>query len=101
MQAEGFAAAKLLERVVENETYKDENERIRERQHYKNIYKDIWEYCWKHMIDHENGAWYRIRYSNLIWFEGYKVRLLTEVTHNKFKLIMTSIHTSYFLQDSR
>ena len=34
---------------------------------YQDIYDEIWRYCWKHMIDHKYGAWFRIRYTMLIF----------------------------------
>ena len=33
---------------------------------YGKMYKDIWHYCWNHMIDHKYGAWYRIRYVEIL-----------------------------------
>jgi mannose/cellobiose epimerase-like protein (N-acyl-D-glucosamine 2-epimerase family) len=29
--------------------------------HYWHWYEQIWRYAWAHMVDHEHGAWFRIR----------------------------------------
>ncbi len=47
VQAETFAAAKLLEL------------RTGERR-YGEAYLQQWRYCWKHFVDHQQGAWFRI-----------------------------------------
>ncbi|OMH25781.1 AGE family epimerase/isomerase [Motiliproteus sp. MSK22-1] len=58
VQAESFAAAALMA------------ERSNDP-HYWQWYQRIWNYSWNHMIDHENGAWFRIldqqnnKYDNL------------------------------------
>ena len=57
MQAEAFSTAKLLQKVLEEGQCESG-----ECQSIKKIYKAIWEYCWNNMIDHEHGAWFRIRY---------------------------------------
>ena len=48
VQAESFAAAALLALRTGDAGYWD-------------CYDRIWSYSWAHMIDHEHGAWYRIR----------------------------------------
>ena len=57
VQAEAFSTAKLLQKVLEEGQCESG-----ECQSIKKIYKGIWEYCWNNMIDHEHGAWFRIRY---------------------------------------
>lgn len=47
VQAESFAAAKLLELVSGEARYGD-------------WYARIWQYSWDHMVDHRYGAWFRI-----------------------------------------
>lgn len=47
VQAESFAAARLLERATGDPAYAA-------------WYARIWHYSWAHMIDHDHGAWYRI-----------------------------------------
>ena len=47
VQAESFAAAKLLELATEEARYRD-------------WYQRIWRYAWDHMVDHDHGAWFRI-----------------------------------------
>ena len=51
VQAESFAAAWLL--------YRETGKAI-----YLEWYQRIWKYSWKHMVDHEYGAWFRIRNSD-------------------------------------
>ncbi len=48
VQAETFAAAWRLYKVTDDEKYLLD-------------YNRIWRWCWDHMVDHTNGAWYRIR----------------------------------------
>ena len=48
VQAESFAAAALLALRT--------HEGI-----YWSWYDQIWDYAWDHMVDHQHGAWYRIR----------------------------------------
>jgi mannose/cellobiose epimerase-like protein (N-acyl-D-glucosamine 2-epimerase family) len=47
VQAESFAAAKLLERATGDPAYAA-------------WYARLWQYSWDHMVDHDHGAWYRI-----------------------------------------
>ena len=47
VQAESFAAARLLQLATGNPAYGD-------------WYRRIWQYSWDHMVDHEHGAWFRI-----------------------------------------
>ncbi|WP_340115961.1 AGE family epimerase/isomerase [Pelagibius sp. 7325] len=47
VQAESFAAAKLLELATGDPAYRD-------------WYARIWRYSWDHMVDHHHGAWFRI-----------------------------------------
>jgi len=47
VQAESLAAAKLLELATGEARYGE-------------WYQRLWQYSWDHMIDHDNGAWYRI-----------------------------------------
>jgi len=47
VQAESFAAAKLLELATGEARYRD-------------WYDRIWRYSWNHMVDHDHGAWFRI-----------------------------------------
>jgi len=47
VQAESFAAAKLLELATGDDSY-------------RRWYGDIWRYSWDHMVDHRYGAWFRI-----------------------------------------
>jgi mannose/cellobiose epimerase-like protein (N-acyl-D-glucosamine 2-epimerase family) len=47
VQAESFAAAKLLELASGEARYGD-------------WYARIWQYSWDHMVDHRYGAWFRI-----------------------------------------
>lgn len=49
VQAESFAAAWLLFDATGDQVFKD-------------WYERIWAYSWDHMIDHEHGAWFRIRH---------------------------------------
>ncbi|MEH6444131.1 MAG: AGE family epimerase/isomerase [Oceanospirillaceae bacterium] len=62
VQAESFAAAALLCERVQTAQLRDK---------YQQIYTKIWQYSWTHMIDHQQGAWYRIlkgdntKYDNL------------------------------------
>ncbi|MFK7893850.1 MAG: AGE family epimerase/isomerase [Granulosicoccus sp.] len=48
VQAEAFAAAWRLYRVTGQSEYLDN-------------YKQLWRYSWNHLVDHEQGAWFRIR----------------------------------------
>ena len=48
VQAESFAAAWLLYKATGEAQYLD-------------WYQRIWDYSWTHMIDHQHGAWFRIR----------------------------------------
>ena len=48
VQAESFAAAWLL--------YKETGKSV-----YLDWYERIWQFSWDHMIDHQHGAWFRIR----------------------------------------
>ena len=47
VQAESFAAAKLLELATGEQRYGD-------------WYERLWQYSWDHMVDHRHGAWFRI-----------------------------------------
>ena len=47
VQAESFAAAKLLELATGDPAYAA-------------WYARLWQYSWNHMVDHDHGAWYRI-----------------------------------------
>ncbi|HPQ96667.1 MAG TPA: AGE family epimerase/isomerase [Thiolinea sp.] len=47
VQAESFAAAALLAKATGDAKYRD-------------WYQHIWAYSWAHMVDHEQGAWFRI-----------------------------------------
>jgi mannose/cellobiose epimerase-like protein (N-acyl-D-glucosamine 2-epimerase family) len=47
VQAESFAAAKLLERATGEAAYGQ-------------WYDRIWRYSWDHMVDHRYGAWFRL-----------------------------------------
>ncbi|MGF1629104.1 MAG: AGE family epimerase/isomerase [Kiloniellaceae bacterium] len=47
VQAESFAAAKLLEAATGDSRYRD-------------WYDHLWQYSWDHMVDHCYGAWFRI-----------------------------------------
>jgi mannose/cellobiose epimerase-like protein (N-acyl-D-glucosamine 2-epimerase family) len=47
VQAESFAAAKLLQLATGDDRYGE-------------WYDRIWQYSWDHMIDHHHGAWFRI-----------------------------------------
>jgi len=47
VQAESFAAAKLLELATGEQRYGD-------------WYDRLWQYSWDHMVDHRHGAWFRI-----------------------------------------
>lgn len=49
VQAESFAAAWLLYQATGESQYQD-------------WYQRIWEYSWAHMVDHQYGAWFRIRH---------------------------------------
>ncbi len=48
VHAEAFAAAWRLYRLIGESRYLDD-------------YNRLWDYSWQHLIDHENGAWFRIR----------------------------------------
>ena len=48
VHAEAFAAAWRLYRLSGESRYLDD-------------YKTLWAYSWKHLVDHEQGAWFRIR----------------------------------------
>jgi len=48
VQAESFAAAWRLYKATGDETY-------------RNDYNRIWQWCWEHMIDHQYGAWFRVK----------------------------------------
>ena len=48
VQSESFATAWRLYRATGGETYRDD-------------YNRIWQWSWTHMIDHEYGAWFRVR----------------------------------------
>ena len=67
MQAEAFSTAKVLEKVLKEEGQCESGE----CQSIKKIYKAIWEYCWNNMIDHEHGAWFRIRYFYIYVIIGF------------------------------
>jgi len=51
VQAESFAAAWRLYKATGDETY-------------RNDYNRIWQWCWEHMIDHQYGAWFRVKISS-------------------------------------
>ena len=67
VQAEAFSTAKVLEKVLKEEGQCESGE----CQSIKKIYKAIWEYCWNNMIDHEHGAWFRIRYFYIYVIIGF------------------------------
>jgi len=48
VHAEAFAAAWRLYKVTGDEQYKER-------------YNDIWSWSWSYLIDHDEGAWFRIR----------------------------------------
>jgi len=48
VQAEAFAAAMRLYKISHKQRYLDD-------------YMRIWEWSWKHLVDHQQGAWFRIR----------------------------------------
>ncbi len=48
VHAEAFAAAWRLYRLTGESNYLDD-------------YNRLWDYSWQHLIDHENGAWFRLR----------------------------------------
>jgi mannose/cellobiose epimerase-like protein (N-acyl-D-glucosamine 2-epimerase family) len=48
VQSESFAAAWRLYRATNEDKYLED-------------YKRIWRWSWKHLIDHEHGAWFRVR----------------------------------------
>lgn len=48
VQAEGFATAWRLYQATKEEKYLQD-------------YHRIWRWCWQHQIDHNHGAWYRVR----------------------------------------
>lgn len=48
VHAEAFAAAWRLYKFTGEERYRQD-------------YQRIWEWAWRHMIDHEYGAWFRVR----------------------------------------
>ena len=48
VHAEAFAAAWRLYRLTGESRFLDD-------------YNKLWEYSWQHLIDHEHGAWFRIR----------------------------------------
>jgi len=51
VQSETFATAWRLYRATNNEKYLQD-------------YKRIWQWSWEYLIDHEHGAWYRVRNRN-------------------------------------
>lgn len=59
VHAEAFAAAWRLYRVTGVETY---------REHYNRL----WQWSWTHLIDHEYGAWFRIRNRDGSAFDNLK-----------------------------
>lgn len=48
VHAEGFAAAWRLHKLTSEQRYLDD-------------YNRLWAYSWEHLIDHEQGAWFRIK----------------------------------------
>lgn len=48
VQSESFAAAWRLYRATSDQKYLQD-------------YRRIWQWSWSHMIDHEHGAWFRVR----------------------------------------
>jgi len=51
VQSESFATAWRLYRATGEKKYRDD-------------YNRIWQWSWDHMIDHDYGAWFRVRASN-------------------------------------
>ena len=39
---------------------------------YKDDYLRLWDWSWRHLVDHENGAWFRIVSREGAWVEPYK-----------------------------
>jgi len=48
VQSESFATAWRLYQITKEENYRED-------------YNRLWEWSWSHMIDHEYGAWFRVR----------------------------------------
>jgi len=59
VHAEGFAAAWRLYQQTQQSRYLDE-------------YKRLWQYSWKYLIDHQHGAWFRIRNRDGSVFDNLK-----------------------------
>ena len=59
VHAEGFAAAWRLYQHTSDQRYLDDYERL-------------WSYSWKHLIDHDQGAWFRIRNRDGSAFDNLK-----------------------------
>lgn len=59
VHAEAFASAWRLYRQTNEQRYLDD-------------YNRLWEYCWQHLIDHEQGAWFRIRNRDGSAFDNLK-----------------------------
>ncbi|WP_339863373.1 AGE family epimerase/isomerase [Paremcibacter congregatus] len=47
VQSESITSAAMLYKATGTERYHDQ-------------YTELWQYCWEHMVDHVNGAWFRI-----------------------------------------
>ena len=86
MQAEAFSTAKLLQKVLEEGQCESG-----ECQSIKKIYKGIWEYCWNNMIDHEHGAWFRIRY-----FYIYVIISLSNWNLTGYLMYLLHLHLTLF-----
>ena len=94
MQAEAFSTAKLLQKVLEEGQYESG-----ECQSIKEMYKAIWEYCWNNMIDHEHGAWFRIRYFYIyviISLSNWNPRYLMYLLHLHLTLFKNSRQSAYW-----
>ena len=39
---------------------------------YRDDYLRLWDWSWRHLVDHENGAWFRIVSREGAWIEPYK-----------------------------
>ena len=39
---------------------------------YMDDYLRLWDWSWRHLVDHENGAWFRIVSREGAWVEPYK-----------------------------
>ena len=59
VQAEAIATAWRLHHRTGNARYRDD-------------YLRLWDWSWRHLVDHENGAWFRIVSREGAWIEPYK-----------------------------